>query len=111
MVYGEFDQVIDTFTRIRSVFAKGKYFPGKYFHSILSTAVSTLVPMILFADDSSPVSRLDLVLGFIRTGIEPIFGIFMILALKVLDLSLKSHINDPVFESFFWNTAQLNFTR
>jgi len=49
----------------------------------------------------TPVSRLELVLGFIRTGIEPIFGILMILALKVLDLSLKSHINDPVLESFF----------
>lgn len=67
--------------------------------------------ILCIADDSSPVSRLELVLGFIRTGIEPIFGILMILALKVLDLSLKSHINDPVLESFFWNTGHLNFTR
>ena len=52
-------------------------------------------------DDSSPVSRFDLVLGFIRTGIVPTFGIVMALPLNVLELSLKSQNNDPVLESLF----------
>ena len=60
-------------------------------------------------DDSSPVSLVDLLTEFISTGIDPTFGMVILLALKVLDLSLKSQTNDPVLESFFFNTDQRNW--
>ena len=60
----------------------------------------------LLSDDSSPVSLIDFVTGFISAGIVPTFGILRVLALKVLDLSLKSHTNDPVLESDFYISGQ-----
>ena len=60
-------------------------------------------------DYSSPVSLLDFVSGFKSTGIDPTFGIVMLLALKVLDLSLKSHTMDSVLGSLPCETVQYNF--
>lgn len=60
-----------------------------------------MLDRLCIVDDSSPVSRFDLVLGFISTGIVPTFGIVMALPLNVLELSLKSQNNDPVLESLF----------
>ena len=64
---------------------------------------------LCIGDDSRPVSLFDLVLGFISTGICPIFGILMTLPLNVLELSLKSQNNEPVFESFFWKVISSIF--
>ena len=52
------------------------------------------------------MSLIDFVTGFISAGIVPTFGILRVLALKVLDLSLKSHTNDPVLESDFYISGQ-----
>ena len=52
------------------------------------------------------MSLIEFVTGFISAGIVPTFGILRVLALKVLDLSLKSHTNDPVLESVFYKSGQ-----